>query len=137
MSFEYDLVEGVSEEEFRQKVKSVNELKSDNDYRLASQDELQKVETILDVQKGTLNQVKFFVEKANCQKCDAELGMNDVVKTTIEDAGHSKSAILHTLVGSKYIVDRPKNIHCAHCSEVQEIAGSYASALYGCQSNLA
>ena len=134
MSFEYDLVKGVSEEDFRKHVKSVDELRSDDSYRNASPQELHEVEDLLDVQRGALDKVEFFVKKANCENCGKELGMADVVRTAIKDAKHSKSAILHTLGGSKYIVDRPKEIRCSNCDTLQLAKGTYASALYGCSS---
>ena len=137
MSFEYDLVNGVSEEEFRTHVKSVDELRVDKDYRVASPTELREVENLLDVQNGTLDKIEFFVKRANCESCGKELGMNDVIQTALTDAKHSKSAVLHTLLGNKYIVDRPKEIRCGKCNMLQLAHGVYASPFYGCSSKLA
>lgn len=137
MSFDYDLVEGVPKEVFDQHVKSVAELAKDDDYRPSSKSEIEKVEEMLDVQEGTLAKMEFYVKKASCKKCGNEIGLNDVIRTAIQDAGHSKSAVLHTLVGNKYIVDRPKHVRCSECDEVMEVASSYGTMMYGCSSQLA
>ena len=136
MSFEYDSVIGVSEEEFRKQVKSVDELRADKDYRVASPTELQKVENLLDVQNGTLDKIEFFVKRANCESCGNELGMNDVVRTALTDAKHTKSAVLHTLLGNKYVIDRPKGIRCAKCDTLQLARSVYASMFYGCSPSM-
>ena len=137
MTVKYDLVEGVSEDEFRSEVKSVEELAVDDSYRMADDEDIRAVENILDVRSGTLSGLPFYIKKAECEKCGKPTEMKDVVKTAIEDAHHSKSAILHTLLGNKYIVDRPKHIRCSNCDNVLEVAGSYATIMYGCSSNLA
>lgn len=62
MSFDYDLVQGVSEEEFRNSVKTVDQLKNDPDFRLATEEEIGNVERLLDVQEGILSKVEFYVK---------------------------------------------------------------------------
>ena len=134
MSFDYDLVQGVSEEEFRNNVKTVDQLKSDPDFRLATEEEIGNVERLLDVQEGILSKVEFYVKKANCERCNSCLGIDDVVRTALIDAKHSKSAVLHTLIGNKYIVDRPKQIRCSSCNSLQIASSVYATIWYGCAS---
>ena len=115
MSFEYDRVEGVTEEEFRKHARPVEELRADPTYKTTSPEELAEIERILDVQTGFLSDAEFFTQVASCGGYGRELGFKDVVTTALIDAKHSKSAVLHTLVGNKYFVSPARPIRCSEC----------------------
>ena len=46
-----------------------------------------------------------------------ELGLNDIVRTGLDDAAHSKSAVLHTFLGNKYVVQSGRGVRCTSAFE--------------------
>ena len=58
--------------------------------------------------------------------------MYDFVFTALVDAEHDKSFVLHTLVGNKYITNRPRRIRCSNCATVGP-EHEYSMTKYSCQ----
>ena len=130
MSFDYNSITSLSEEEFRKRTKPIGELRVDENYRLSSPEELQKVERLLDVREGTLGGLQIFVGRASCTYCDQQLGINDIVRTGLNDAGHSKSAVLHTFLGNKYIIQPSRPVRCTQCNVYHPAPFSYDNYFY-------
>ncbi len=127
MNLDYESVKSITKEEFDLKVGFAHVGK-----RKASNPELERVEDLLEVQRGILSSLDFYMDSLSCQSCGNELGIYDFVQTAIRDAGHSKSLILHTFVGKKYILNEPKRVVCSRCGEYSHKLMKYSCALYGC-----
>lgn len=92
-----------------------------------------RIERMLDLKDGALKGHVLHVQHEYCSGCQRQLTFFDVVHTALVDAGHSKSFLVHTLLGSKYLVDKPRPVRCSACSTVTETYMWYVdSSGYGC-----
>ena len=127
MALNYEDVAGVTKEEFDSQTKFPS-----GTPRKATATELRQVETLLEVQPDTLSKLDFYMESLRCQSCGNEIGIYDFVHTAINDAGHSKSFILHTFVGTKHIINEPRHVQCSRCEEMSLNPMGYWCSIYGC-----
>ncbi len=118
MNIDYNDVKGLSEEEFEKYRPPEAALTNKDKFTVASDADVTRIEKILDVAPSALEVAKpFYFERVSCA-CGSELSMFDFVSTALIDAGHSKSLILHTLVGSKLIANKPRRVRCMSCGEL-------------------
>jgi DNA-directed RNA polymerase subunit N (RpoN/RPB10) len=122
MHNDYNLVNSVTPEEF-------NKLKSkeaDVKYNEADVKEINKMERLLDIQPGTLAPSgPYKLEDVKCASCGRTLTMYDFIFTGLVDANHTKSFVLHTLVGNKFVVQRPRPVRCSACGTITGKAYKY------------
>jgi hypothetical protein len=117
--FDYNDVVGVSEETFRERARScaAENLADPSKFTKSDDEDVAKMERLLDVMPGTLaNCGDHYLERVECESCGRLLTVYDFVFTGLVDAGHSKSFILHTFVGNKFIVNEPRIIRCSACN---------------------
>ena len=120
MKLNYEDVQGVSLETFNSQAA---ELPSNS--RKSTSEELREVEAILEVQPGTLASLSFHMGELNCEACDRQFSILDFVRSAITDAGHSTSLILHTFVGTKYILNAARFLRCSNCDTVSGTPVAY------------
>jgi len=125
VSLDYNDVVGISEEEFKARARCVAaDLADPTQYTKADADEIAKMERLLDVREGTLQGQDYYLQRYQCE-CGRVLTSYDFVFTGLVDAGHSKSLILHTFVGSKNVLNKPRRVRCSQCSRLSIIAAEY------------
>lgn len=132
MSFDYSELKSLSAEEFKSKSFDIKTLDKNPAFTKASGQDIAKIEKMLDVRPGVLANEALYVSKAKCKNCGKEMGFDDFVHTALTKAGHTKSDVLHTLVGSKMVVNSPRRLTCSACQTIQDLDSNYASMLYGC-----
>lgn len=120
MKMNYEDVKGVSLETFNSRATNL----PDN-CRKSTPEELRQVETLLEVQSGTLSNMNFVIEQLNCETCNKEFGIYDFVRSAMDDAGHSTSLILHTFVGTKHILNAARYLRCSNCDNISKTAAVY------------
>ena len=100
-------------------------------FTLADAAELAKIENILDVEPGTLGKLEDYTERYECG-CGRVLTTYDAVFTSLVDAAHSKSFVLHTFVGTKYVITKAHHIRCSSCGMLSSRPLGYAGHHYEC-----
>jgi hypothetical protein len=124
-TLEYNDVVGVSAEEFRQSSVCFTEDVADSTkFTKSSPEEIAKIERLLDAREGTLSGEDFYLQRIQCE-CGRILTTYDFVFTGLVDAEHSKSLILHTFVGSKFVLNPPRPIRCSDCGRISKLLGTY------------
>jgi hypothetical protein len=121
MIFDYNFVVAADEDEFRRNKVPDEELEAR--FTKSDVEDIRKIERLLDVQPGTLDDnigPGFYVGRASCSNCSRVLTAYDFVFTGLVDAGHPKSFILHTLVGSKLIIQPNRQIRCSSCGNLSK-----------------
>lgn len=116
MHMDYNLVVAADEGEFRRQRVPDEELEAR--FTKSDVEDIRKIERLLDVEVGTLDKnigPGFYIGQASCSNCARILTAYDFIFTGLVDAGHPKSFVLHTLVGSKKIIQRPRQIRCSAC----------------------
>ena len=129
MKTEYNSVTSLSEETFREQVPANSLLKDPDKFTRSDVDDLNKIERLLDLNQGTLAGQPHYLENFQCD-CGRLLTMYDFVLTGLVDAGHSKSFILHTFVGNKFVINTPRQVRCSNCGRITTRAVNY-----GCSTN--
>jgi hypothetical protein len=132
---DYNAVRSVTPEEFAYNTVSDEDLNDPSKFTKASPEDIQRMERLLDVRAGTLANQEHFLERAECD-CGRLLQPSDFVLTSLIDAGHSKSFVLHTFVGAKLIVNEARAVRCPDCGDytVQVVLRYRCGPSYGCQS---
>lgn len=128
---DYNSVTSRTAEEFKGLAPAASDLEDATKFTKSDEEDIRAIERLLDVQEGTLAGDSYYLERAQC-RCGRLLTMRDFVFTGLIDAGHSKSFILHTLVGTKYIINRPRPVRCMECGATSEERHSYSMAKYSC-----
>jgi hypothetical protein len=127
-AYDYNLVTSLTPEEFKKQTS-----KDTTKYNEASDEEIQKMERLLDIQPGTLAAAgPYKLEKTKCDFCGRTLTMYDFIFTALVDANHSKSFVLHTLVGNKFVIQRPRTIRCSVCGTMSINSFKYLMRKYWC-----
>lgn len=129
MRIDYAQVRSRSKEEFEKSLSK--DLENPERFTKSDKEEIKRVERLLDVSDGLMAGRDQYVERVVCE-CGRTLTMYDFVFTGLIDAGHDKSLILHTMVGSKYVINTPRQIRCSACARVTPTAHSYACGKYSC-----
>jgi len=128
-NLDYNDVVGVSAEEFRARsacsVMEREELDDPNNFTRSDQEDIAKIERLLDVREGTLSDDDYYLGRYQCE-CGRLLTTYDFVFTGLVDAGHSKSLILHTFIGRKYLLNPRRPIRCSQCGRISTATGQRA-----------
>ncbi len=129
MAIDYNLVKPATEEFFEK-----TEIKDYSKFNESDDEDIRSVERLLDVWPGTLTAAgPYYIEKGECASCNKTFTTYDFVFTALIDANHTKSLILHTFLGNKRVVQRPRHIRCSRCGTMDVDFTSYAMGNYGCQ----
>lgn len=124
-TIDYNDVVGISEEEFRERSVCFTEDIADSyKFTKSDEEEIAKIERLLDAKEGTLQGEDYYLEKYQCE-CGRILTTYDFVLTGLIDAGHSKSLILHTFIGNKFVLNKPRPVRCSACGRLSPLAGTY------------
>jgi hypothetical protein len=125
---DYNAVVGVSEAVFRDRATSCDaaNLADSRKFTKSDDKDVARMERILDARPGTLSRCgDHFLERMECESCGRLLTVYDFIFTGLVDAGHSKSFILHTFVGTKFVVNEPRRVRCSACGSLSRRAGIY------------
>lgn len=131
---DYNRVISRTAEEFNALKTPDSELDDPEKFTRSDPEDVSAIERLLDVKPGTLAGDSYYFAKVHCQ-CGRLLTMFDFVFTGLVDAGHSKSFILHTLVGAKYVLNQPRVVRCSACARMTAERHSYDMKRYGCHEN--
>ena len=129
MDYDYSALQSVPDDAFDKALAASAALLADA--TVSDQDDIGRMERLLDIQGGTLKG-PFRLQKAKCERCGRLLTTYDFVYTAIVDAGHPKSFVVHTLVGSKRLLNKPRIIRCSSCNTVTTKGYHYMMSDYGC-----
>jgi hypothetical protein len=125
---DYNDVVGVSEAVFRETARSctVENLTDPEKFTKSDDEDIARMERLLDVDPGTLTRCgDYHLERMECESCGRLLTVYDFIFTGLVDASHSKSFILHTFIGNKFIVNQARRIRCSACGLLSIRAGAY------------
>ncbi|WP_152970857.1 hypothetical protein [Rhizobium ecuadorense] len=127
-SLDYDKVSTVLPEEF---ALLLSNFRAD---RFTKSDvfDLKKIELMLDLRPGILNNEEFYLELHDCGNCGKRLEFSDFVYTAMKYGNHSRSFIVHTLLGNKLIRNEHRTISCTNCNTVSDKPLNYMTNGYGC-----
>jgi hypothetical protein len=128
---DYIFVKSRSKEEFERLSPPPADLKNPAKFTLSDAEDVKKTERLLEVTDGLLSSNPQYLERVDCE-CGRRLTMYDFVFTGLVDAGHSKSFILHTMLGSRLVVNTPRRVRCSSCSRETKGFHSYACGGYSC-----
>lgn len=131
MDIDYNSVRSVDEENFWNKVPSDKELSDPNKFTLSDPEDILKIERVLDLREGVFANEKFYVETVKC-KCGRLLTMYDFVVSGLIDTEHTKSFILHVLMGNKFVLNPARRIRCAECGTITPQHHIYYCNSYAC-----
>ena len=90
-----------------------------NEYTKSDPSDLQKIERLLEARDGLFKNENFYVKRSTCN-CGHTLTFFDFIYTALKDAGHTKSFVLHTLVGSKFVINQARPLRCSECDTLSE-----------------
>lgn len=114
-SFDYTDIVSLTEAEYDAKVSiDPKDLKDVTKFTKSDQSDLERIENLLDVARGTLAHLDAYLEYGECPNGHL-LTMYDFVFSGLADANHSKSFTLHVFLGNKLIVNRPRQVRCSTC----------------------
>ena len=131
---DYNQVKSIEKSEFDKRRIPSNVLQDDTKFSVTTAEVKERIERILDVNPGTLGEEIYYFQKGSCAN-GHDLSMYDFVFTALIDAGHSKSLVLHTLVGNKYVLNAPRRVRCSTCSDMSVQGHAYSMEKYACGSN--
>lgn len=131
-SYSYSNVPSISEEEFRARAIPTQDLTDPEKYTKSDLEDLAKIERLLDLRSGLLNTDSYYLSKYICE-CGRKLTIYDFIFTALVDANHEKSLVIQTLIGNKFIINKPRIVRCSNCARQSHIFCSYEMASgYGC-----
>jgi hypothetical protein len=130
MMVDYTDVVSLSREEFMRSAPSADDLRDPSKFTESDDEDIARMERLLDVKEGALAGDNYFLQRSVCV-CGRLLTMYDFVFTGLVDAGHSKSLIVHTFSGNKYILNAPRPVRCSQSAHINP-ASSYSMQGYGC-----
>lgn len=132
----YNLVHSSTEEEFEE----AKAKQGADSLTKVSDKDIEAIERLLDVKAGSLKDIDPFLFSSYTCECDKAITFYDFVLTALVDADHSKSFVLHTLLGNKYVIQQTKRFtRCSSCGRVglekgfgQPRASGYRARGYMC-----
>jgi hypothetical protein len=127
-SLDYAQVQTVSPQEFALLLSTFDEQR----FNKSDQSDIRRLELLLDLKQGALQSESFYLEHWKCSGCSKPLAFSDFVYTSIRDAGHSKSFVVHTLLGSKLVRNKHRPVRCSNCDTVSEKPLNYWINNYQC-----
>lgn len=133
MTIEYNSVREYSPEEFEKLTIPREKLNDTSSFYKASQEDKACIERLLDVRPGTLDAENMYLQNSECDGCGKQHTPYDFYFTALVDTDHSKSVILHTTVGVKMVIQRPRRIRCSICGTRAVRESVYSMLSYGCE----
>ncbi|WP_170404451.1 hypothetical protein [Ruegeria arenilitoris] len=108
------------------------DLSNSPDATKSDENDVRKMENLLDLAEGALSNKTFYISKSDCS-CGRTLTFYDFVFTSLVEQWHDPSFIAHTLVGNKRIINEPRPIRCSACGlRKGHTYIEYSNETYGC-----
>lgn len=124
MPDEYSKLPSLTADEFARKMSKFNKATATK----SDAEDIAKIERILELRQGTLTGREFYVSKAK-SRSGRDITFYDLVVSSLIE-GHSKSFVVHTLLGSKFFVQPPRAVTCVEDGSVHVM--DYCTEAYGC-----
>ena len=118
----------VTESEFKQNRSNVDL----SLYTKSDASELEKIEDLLELRRGLLKSEDYYVNDSDCPGCGKKISFLDFVKTAVDENSHSKSFLVHALLGNKYGFQVPRTLKCSSCGG-DVVNSTYRTPSYDCQ----
>jgi hypothetical protein len=128
---DYNRVVSLSAEEFKRLTPSVSDLRDESKFTRSNDEDIAKMERLLDLREGALAEDQYYLQRVECG-CGRLLTMYDFVFTGLVDAEHSKSLVVHTFVGDKFIVNAPRRVRGSECARITDNECNYKMDKYSC-----
>jgi hypothetical protein len=125
MELDYNKIKSLSDEDFDKIKADIDTIKTDPNYEQVDSETLQVVERLLDLKEGTLSTIEGYLQKLECPHCKRHISLSDRVITGLIDAGHSKSFMVHTMLGNKRTLSKLPNVRCMSCATVMPSPASW------------
>jgi hypothetical protein len=116
---DYNFVRSITQEEFEQAKPAQADLEDPMKSTKSDSEDIARMERLLDLKDGALGGDQYYLERLECVQCGRLLTMYDFVFTGLVDAGHSKSLIVHTFIGNKFVLNDARPIRCSACGQLQ------------------
>lgn len=130
---DYCDIKSCTQKEVEEQALTLEKARKDPSMRKATEEEIQKLEDYLEVQRGVLKNIEWWGSDVK-DNDGSNIGILDFVRTAVEDSNHSKSFILHVLIGNKHIINPPRTIRT---SSGLELAGhTYSTLVYHCRDTI-
>ncbi|WP_299866351.1 hypothetical protein [uncultured Hoeflea sp.] len=82
---------------------------------LSTEEDVKKIENILDLPENFLKGEELLLSGAVCINCERTLSFYDFVFTALVENWHDSSFIVHTLIGSKHFLNSARPLRCSNC----------------------
>lgn len=125
MALDYNKVKSLSNDDFDKIKLDINKIKSDPNYSKVQPETLASIERFLDLKPGVLKEIEGYIQKQNCSHCKKEITLLDKVITAMVDAEHSKSFMMHTMLGNKRTLSQIPVVRCGNCGTVMVTPASW------------
>jgi hypothetical protein len=127
MDYDYSKVSSLDAGEFQRLRAGIDFTK----FTKTDESDLRMIESLLDLSEGSLPRDGYYLETTVCG-CGRNMTFYDFVFTSLIDAGHPKSFTVHTLLGNKYIRNKPRQIRCSGCLAKTSGYRAYITPRYDC-----
>jgi hypothetical protein len=124
---EYSQIRSLNEQQFNAEMSRRTTVR----FNTADANEVSRIEKFLDLRPSVLTSQQLRIEDMDCS-CGKKLTFFDFIFTAVCDYGHSKSFVAHTLLGSKFIINQPRQVRCSSCLTLSPNAQNYQCFGYGC-----
>lgn len=118
MISDYDRVVSVSPERFEEAWKRGGFDDSRNFTRSDAED-VERIENLLDVRRGVLSGIEYLADDHDCP-CGRKMTFYDFVFTALVDRIHTKSFMVHTLLGEKLVINAARKVRCSNCATLSD-----------------
>jgi hypothetical protein len=124
MTQEYSKLPSLPADEFQRRISKFDKKAATK----SDAKDIAKMERLLELRPGVLGKDEFYVSNVKCT-CGRQITFYDLVASSLME-GHSKSFVVHTLLGSKHFIQPPRKITCVECGTVHTL--DYCNDRYGC-----
>lgn len=132
---DYNRVTSLPRDDFEALSPNLSDVRDASKYTQSDGEDIARMERLLDLKEGMLAGDEYYLERAVCD-CGRLLTMYDFVFTGLVDAEHSKSLIVHTFLGNKFVLNQARRIRCSACGRLSGFH-SYRMSNYSCSVGLA
>lgn len=131
MIYDYEAIQPASDAEFERH--RVPPERLDAEYTKADDNDLLRIERLLDIREGSLGATgPYYLKADDCRNCGSAFKVSDFVLTSLLDADHPKDFVAQVLQGDKKIIQRPRAIRCFDCGTVSDSTAQYWMNYYVC-----
>jgi hypothetical protein len=129
---DYSDIDSLSREQFESLGPTDEEVEDENLFTKSDDEDIRKIERLLDLVEETLASQDFYLERVQCV-CGRTLTFSDFISSALIDTrDHTKSLIFHTIDGIKYVRNNPRPIRCSVSGHLTAFPVRYRCRRYRC-----